>query len=86
MGPLSPPRQQVDASVWPDNNITINSYPNVSGLNGTATLTVYESGAYSFSGGWSPSNYATGLVAQDVNLVLTLRDSKGTLRVMQNSP
>ena len=84
-GKVPPPRQQVDANVWPDNNITINSYPNVSGLNGTAALTVYESGAYSFSGGWSPSNFFTGGVAQDVNLVLTLRDSKGTLWVFSTA-
>lgn len=84
-GHVPPPRQQVDASVWPNNNITINSYPNISGLNGTATLTVYESGAYSFSGGWSPSNALTGLASQDVNLVLTLRDSKGTLWVFSTA-
>src|SRR5271165_5324358 len=84
-GHVPPPRQQVDANVWPDNSITINSHPNVSGLDGTATLTVYESGAYSFSGGWSPSNIFTGGVAQDVNLVLTLRDSLDTLWVFSTS-
>lgn len=78
-------RAQVDANVWPDNNITIHSFPNVSGLDGTATLTVYESGAYSFSGGWSPSNVLTGLAAQDVDLVLTLRDSRGTLWVFSTA-
>jgi hypothetical protein len=67
------------------NSITINTYPNVSGLNGSATLTVEESGAYSFSGGWSPSNWATGLVAQDVNLVLTVRDIRGTLWVFSTA-
>jgi hypothetical protein len=85
-GPVPPViRAQVDGNVWPDNNITIHSFPNVSGLDGTATLTVYESGAYSFSGGWSPSNIFTGAVAQDVNLVFTLRDSKGTLWVFSTA-
>lgn len=84
-GTVPPPRQQVDASVWPDNNITIHSFPNVSGLDGTATLTVYESGAYSFSGGWSPSNILTGTAAQDVDLVFTLRDSQGTLWVFSTA-
>ena len=27
-------REQVDANVWPDNSITIDSFPNVSGLDG----------------------------------------------------
>jgi hypothetical protein len=76
---------QVDSNVWPDSNIAIHSFPNVSGLNGAATLTIYESGAYSFSGGWSPSNFVTGLVAQDVDLVFTLRDSKGTLWVFSTA-
>ncbi len=84
-GQVPPTRTQVDSNVWPDNNITINSFPNVSGLDGTATLTVYESGAYSFSGGWSPSNVLTGLAAQDVDLVLTLRDSNGTLWVFSTA-
>jgi hypothetical protein len=35
------------------NSITINTYPNISGLNGTADLTIDESGSYSFSGGWN---------------------------------
>ena len=84
-GTVPPARHQVDGTVWPDNSITINSYPNVSGLDGSATLTIYKSGAYSFSGGWSPSNVFTGIVAQDVNLVFTLRDSKGTLWVFSTS-
>ena len=84
-GHVPPTRQQVDANVWPDDSITVNSFPNISGLNGTATLTVYESGAYSFSGGWSPSNIFSGGVAQDVNLVLTLRDSIGTLWVFSTA-
>jgi len=67
------------------NSITINSYPNVSGLNGSAVLTVEETGAYSFSGGWSPSNAVTGLAAQDVNLVLTVRDIRGTLWVFSTA-
>ena len=84
-GHVPPTRQQVNANVWPDDSITVNSFPNISGLNGTATLTVYESGAYSFSGGWSPSNIFSGGVAQDVNLVLTLRDSIGTLWVFSTA-
>lgn len=59
--------------------ITITSYPNVSGLNGNATLTINENGGYAFSGGWSPSNAFTGVAAQDVNLVMTVRDDDGTL-------
>ena len=85
LGPGPGIKEQVDANVWPDSNITIQTFPNVSGLDGTATLTVYESGAYSFSGGWSPSNFVTGLVAQDVNLVFTLRDSRGTLWVFSTA-
>ena len=85
LGPGAAIRSQVDSNVWPDNNITIHSFPNISGLNGTATLTVYESGAYSFSGGWSPSNIFTGGVAQDVDLVFTLRDSHGTLWVFSTA-
>jgi hypothetical protein len=68
-----------------ETSITINSYPNVSGLNGNVTLTVEESGAYSFSGSWSPSNPGTGLISQDVNLVLTLRDVRGTVWVFSTS-
>ena len=55
-----------------ENSITLNGYPNVSGLDGKATLTIQQSGAYSFSGSWSPSNFATGLISQDVNFVMTL--------------
>src|SRR5208282_4625448 len=44
-----------------------------------ATLTLLESGAYSFSGSWSPSNPFTGLIPQDVNFVMTLRDVRGTV-------
>jgi Bacterial tandem repeat domain 1 len=67
------------------NSITINSYPNVSGLNGSVTLTIEDTGAYSFSGGWSPSNVFTGIVSQDVNLVLTLRDIRGTVWVFSTA-
>jgi hypothetical protein len=67
------------------NSFTINSYPNISGLNGSVTLTIEETGAYSFSGGWSPSNVFTGAVSQDVNLVLTLRDVRGTVWVFSTS-
>jgi hypothetical protein len=84
-GQGTPARQQVDANVWPDNGIIINSYPNVSGLDGTATLRVYKAGGYHFSGGWTPSNVGTGLIAQDVNLVFTLRDSQGTLWVFSTA-
>src|SRR5208282_3243412 len=62
-----------------ENSITLNGNPNVSGLNGNATLTLLESGAYSFSGSWSPSNPFTGLIPQDVNFVMTLRDVRGTV-------
>lgn len=68
-----------------ENSITVNTYPNVSGLDGNATLTVQESGAYSFSGSWSPSNVFTGGVSQDVNLVLTVRDVRGTVWVFSTS-
>ena len=36
-------------------------------------------------GGWSPSNILTGTAAQDVNLVFTLRDSRGTLWVFSTA-
>lgn len=68
-----------------ENSITITTNPNISGLNGNVTLTVQESGAYSFTGSWSPSNVLTGLAAQDVNLVLTLRDVRGTVWVFATS-
>ena len=68
-----------------ENSITINTNPNISGLDGNVTLTVQESGAYSFTGSWSPSNVLTGLAAQDVNLVLTLRDMRGTVWVFSTS-
>jgi hypothetical protein len=67
------------------NSITINSYPNVSGLNGSASLTIESSGAYSFSGGWSPSNWLSGLASQDVNLVLVIRDIRGTAWVFSTA-
>ena len=68
-----------------ENSITINTKPNISGLDGNVSLTVQESGAYSFTGSWSPSNVVTGLAAQDVNLVLTLRDVRGTVWVFSTS-
>jgi hypothetical protein len=61
------------------------NHPNISGLNGSVTLTIEDTGAYSFSGGWSPSNGGTGLVSQDVNLVLTLRDVRGTVWVFSTA-
>ncbi len=60
------------------NSITVDISPNESGLDGHATLTIKETGAYSFSGGWSPSNIFTGLVDQDVNLIISVRDIRGT--------
>ncbi len=68
-----------------ETSITLNGSPNVSGLNGHVTLTIQESGAYSFSGSWSPSNFATGLISQDVNFVMTLRDAQGTAWVFSTS-
>jgi hypothetical protein len=58
-------------------SITVDTYPNISGLNGTANLTIEQSGAYSFSGGWSPSNWGTGLASQDVAYSLAIRDIRG---------
>lgn len=69
----------------PENSITFNGYPNVSGLNGQMTLVIQESGAYSFSGSWSPSNWFTGLISQDVNFVSTLLDVRGTAWVFSTS-
>jgi hypothetical protein len=66
-------------------SITVNSYPNISGLNGSVSLTLHKTGAYSFSGGWSPSNFLTGFVSQDVNLVLTIRDIRGTVWVFSTA-
>jgi hypothetical protein len=68
-----------------ETSITFNAFPNISGLNGQATLTVQESGAYSFSGSWSPSNIFTGGISQDVNFVMTLRDAQGTAWVFSTS-
>ena len=81
-GNVPPARQQVDGNVSEDGDpsvIVINSYPNISGLNGNVTLTIEEDGAYTFTGSWSPSNFLTGGVAQDVSLILGLRDKAGTL-------
>jgi len=67
-------------------SITINKNPNISGLNGTANLTVQKSGAYSFSGGWTPSNVFTGVVSQEVSYVLSVRDNvRGNLFVFNTS-
>jgi hypothetical protein len=55
-------------------SITVDTYPNISGLNGTADLTIEQSGSYSFSGGWSPSNIFTGAISQDVTYSLAIRD------------
>ncbi len=68
-----------------ETSITLNGSPNVSGLNGHVTLTIEESGAYSFSGSWSPSNVLTGVISQDVNFVMTLRDVQGTVWVFSTS-
>ncbi len=68
-----------------ETSITLNGSPNVSGLNGHVTLTIQESGAYSFSGSWSPSNVFTGVISQDVNFVMTLRDAQGTAWVFSTS-
>jgi hypothetical protein len=67
------------------NSITVNTYPNISGLNGTADLTIAESGAYSFSGGWSPSNFGTGLASQNVIYSLAIRDVRGKLFMFTTS-
>ena len=66
-------------------SITVNTYPNISGLNGTANLTIAESGAYTFSGGWSPSNVGTGLASQDVAYSLAIRDIRGRLFLFTTS-
>jgi len=68
-----------------ETSITLNGSPNVSGLNGHVTLTIQESGAYSFSGSWSPSNVLTGVISQDVNFVMTLRDAQGAVWVFSTS-
>jgi hypothetical protein len=65
--------------------IFINSYPNVSGLNGNVTLTLEKDGAYTFTGSWSPSNPGTGLAAQDVGLMLGVRDAEGVLWTFSTS-
>jgi hypothetical protein len=66
-------------------SITIDTYPNISGLNGTANLTIEESGAYSFSGGWSPSNWGTGLASQNVAYTLAIRDIRGKVFIFTTS-
>jgi hypothetical protein len=66
----------VSSYLWSTtDSITVNTYPDISGLNGTADLTIARSGAYFFSGGWSPSNVLTGLVGQDVSYSLAIRDN-----------
>jgi hypothetical protein len=67
-------------------SITVSTYPNISGLNGTANLTIEQSGAYSFSGGWTPSNPLTGLASQDVTYGLGIRDNiRGKLFVFSTA-
>ena len=61
------------------------TFPNVSGLNSQVDLVIRESGAYSFSGSWAPSNVFTGGIAQDVNYVFTLVDAQGTAWVFSTS-
>jgi hypothetical protein len=87
-GAVPPARRLVDGNVGKAGDpalIVINSYPNISGPNGKVTLTIEPSGEYSFVGGWSPSNSLTGLVAQDVNLMLALRDAEGTVWTFSTS-
>jgi hypothetical protein len=67
------------------NSITLIGTPNISGLNGQTRLVIQESGAYSFSGSWSPSNFFTGLISQDVNFVSTILDARGTAWVFSTS-
>jgi len=67
------------------NSITVDTFPNISGLNGTANLTINESGAYSFSGGWSPSNFFTGLAQQTVAYTIAIRDIRGKLFIFTTS-
>ena len=68
------------------NSLTVHDNPNISGLNGTADLTMEATGAYTFSGGWSPSNVLTGLIAQDVSYTIGVRDIvRGKLFVFSDS-
>jgi hypothetical protein len=66
-------------------SISFADNPNVSGLNGQTALVMRESGAYSFSGSWSPSNVFTGLIAQNVNFVYTVVDVRGVAWVFSTS-
>lgn len=77
----------VSAYLWgTTGTIGISRYPNVSGLNGTADLQIFVNGAYFFSGGWSPSNFGTGLVSQDVSYCLAIRDNiRGNLFTFSTS-
>ena len=87
-GAVPPARQLVDGNVGQVGDpsiIVINSYPNISGLNGKVTLTIEPSGEYSFVGGWSPSNIVSGGVAQDVSLILALRDAEGAVWTFSTS-
>jgi hypothetical protein len=69
--------------VGSNNSITINAAPGISNggiadLNAIATLTIQESGAYTFAGWWSPAHFYTGWIPQNVNYVLMIRDARGT--------
>jgi len=67
-------------------SITIDTYPNISGLNGTANLIIRKDGTYSFSGGWSPSNWFTGTISQDVSYSIAVRDNvRGKLFMFSTS-